>query len=170
MCAKLLELCLLTLGNAMDCGPSGSFVCGILQARILEWVGISFSRGSSRPRDGTHISCIGRWVLHHYHHLGSPHPPLAGAISTSLVLCLLPPMAPGPPATWERHQGTCKKWKFPRVPLPQTSWKRKSGWDPAISVPTSSPGGSDAHQRLRTTATRRLNLYVSEIVWKPWGD
>ena len=38
---------------------------GISQASILEWVAISFSRRSSRPRDQTHISCIGRWI--HYH-------------------------------------------------------------------------------------------------------
>ena len=41
---------------------------GISQARILEWVAISFSRESSRPRDGTYVSCvscIGRWVLYH---------------------------------------------------------------------------------------------------------
>ena len=43
-------------------------VRGILQGRILEWVAIFFSRGSSQPRDWTHISCvscIGRWVLYH---------------------------------------------------------------------------------------------------------
>jgi len=40
----------------MDCSPPGSSVHGILQARILEWVAISFSRGSSQPRDQTHIS------------------------------------------------------------------------------------------------------------------
>ena len=42
---------------------------------MLEWVAISSSRGSSWPRDGTHVSyasCIGRWVLNHEHHLGSP--------------------------------------------------------------------------------------------------
>ena len=38
---------------------------GISQARILEWVAISFSRGSSRPMDWTRISCIGRWILYH---------------------------------------------------------------------------------------------------------
>ena len=38
--------------------PPGSSVHGILQARILEWVAISFSRGSSRPRDRTLFSCI----------------------------------------------------------------------------------------------------------------
>ena len=48
----------LTLCNPMDCSPPGSSVLGILQARILEWVAISFSRGSSRPRDQTLVSCI----------------------------------------------------------------------------------------------------------------
>ena len=40
-----------TLCNPMDCSQLGSSVHGILQARILEWVAISFSRGSSQPRD-----------------------------------------------------------------------------------------------------------------------
>ena len=40
-----------TLCDPVDCSPTGSTVHGILQARILEWVAISFSRGSSRPRD-----------------------------------------------------------------------------------------------------------------------
>ena len=51
----------------MDCSPPGSSVHGIFQARILEWVAISFSRGSSQPWDGTHlsdVSCIGRQVLY----------------------------------------------------------------------------------------------------------
>ena len=38
---------------------------GILQARILEWVAISSSRRSSWPRDGTCVSCVGRWILYH---------------------------------------------------------------------------------------------------------
>ena len=42
--------------NPMDCSPPGSSVHGISQARILEWVAISFSRKSSQPRDWTHIS------------------------------------------------------------------------------------------------------------------
>ena len=44
------QLCL-TLCNPMDCRPHGSSVPGLLQARILEWVTISFSRGSFQPRD-----------------------------------------------------------------------------------------------------------------------
>ena len=47
-----------TLCNPMGCNIPGSSVHGILQARILEWVAISFSRGSSRPRDRTQVSCI----------------------------------------------------------------------------------------------------------------
>ena len=54
------------LWDPMDCSPPGSSVHGILQARILEWVVISFPRGSSQPRDWTHISCIGRWILYHW--------------------------------------------------------------------------------------------------------
>ena len=48
----------LTLCHLMDCSPSGSSVHGILQARILEWVAIPFSRGSSWPRDQSWVSCI----------------------------------------------------------------------------------------------------------------
>ena len=48
----------------MDCSPPGSFVYGIFQARILEGVAISFSRGSSWPRDWICVSCICRWILH----------------------------------------------------------------------------------------------------------
>ena len=51
------QLCL-SLCNPIYCGPPGSSVHGILQARILEWVAILFSRGYSWPRDRIHISCI----------------------------------------------------------------------------------------------------------------
>ena len=47
-----------TLCNPMDCSLPGSSVHGILQARIVEWVAISFSRGSCQPRDQTLVSCI----------------------------------------------------------------------------------------------------------------
>ena len=42
----------------MDCSPPGSSVHGILQARVLEWVAVPSSRGSSRPRDRTPVSCL----------------------------------------------------------------------------------------------------------------
>ena len=68
MHAKSLQSCP-TLCDPMDCSPPDSSVHGILQARILEWVAMPFSRGSSWPRKGTcvsYVSCTGdRWVLYH---------------------------------------------------------------------------------------------------------
>ena len=46
MCVKVAYSCL-TLSDPMDCGPPGSFVHGILQGRILDWIIITFSGGSS---------------------------------------------------------------------------------------------------------------------------
>ena len=67
VCTKSLQSCL-TLLDLMDCSLPGSSVYGILQARILEWIATSSSRGSSQPKDQTHVfymSCIDRWVLYH---------------------------------------------------------------------------------------------------------
>ena len=54
---EIAQLCL-TLCNPMDCSLPVSFIYGIFQARILEWVAMSFSRGSSWPRDQTWVSHI----------------------------------------------------------------------------------------------------------------
>ena len=67
MCCVLVTQSCLTLCDPMYCSPPGSSVPGILQARIQEWVAISFSRGSSQLRDSTcisYISCIGRRLLY----------------------------------------------------------------------------------------------------------
>ena len=61
------QLCL-TFCDPMHCSPPGASVSGIFQARILEWVAISSSRGSSWPRDWTQVSCISwisRQILYH---------------------------------------------------------------------------------------------------------
>ena len=66
-CHLVIKLCL-TLCDPMDFIPPRSSVHRILQARILEWVAISSSRGSSQPSDWTHISClsgISRQILYH---------------------------------------------------------------------------------------------------------
>ena len=55
--SEIAQLCL-TFCDPVDCSQPGSSIHGILQARILEWVAISFSRGSSQPRDWTRVSCI----------------------------------------------------------------------------------------------------------------
>ena len=64
-----------TVCNSMDCSLPSSSVHRILQARILERTAVPFSRGSSRPRDQIHISCIsciGSWVLYQLSYQGSP--------------------------------------------------------------------------------------------------
>ena len=90
LCNKSLQSCLVFC-NPMDCSLPGFSVHGIFQARILEWVAISFSRRSSQPMIlqsrilewvaippsrgdlldpgiepmSHYVSCIGRWVLYH---------------------------------------------------------------------------------------------------------
>ena len=68
----LVDNLYLTFCNPVDCSPPGSSVYGICQARIPERVAISFSRGSSQPRDRTGISCIAgrfftRWAIGEVH-------------------------------------------------------------------------------------------------------
>ena len=58
----------MTLCDPMNCNPPGSSVRGFLRIRILEWIAVPSSRGSSPPRDQTlfsYLSCIGRWILYH---------------------------------------------------------------------------------------------------------
>ena len=64
-CFSCVQVC-----HPMDCSPPGSFVHGILQARILEWVAISSSRGSSQPKDRTWVSYIAGEFFTHWG--GSP--------------------------------------------------------------------------------------------------
>ena len=61
-----------TLSNPMDRSSPGSSVHEILQARILQWVAISFSRGSSQPRDWSQVSWIAGKILYHLSHQGNP--------------------------------------------------------------------------------------------------
>ena len=63
---KLVTQSCLTLCDPMNCRQPGSFVHGILQARILEWVAIPFSRRSSQPRDWTWVSCIASRFFTHW--------------------------------------------------------------------------------------------------------
>ena len=55
-----------TLCNPVNWSPPGSFAPGILQARILEWVAMPFSRGSFQPRDQIQVSWIGRQIFYHW--------------------------------------------------------------------------------------------------------
>ena len=69
--SMLFSHSVVSLCDPMDCSPPDSSVHRIFQARILEWVAISYSRGSSQTRDWTHVSCvswIGRWIFYHFCH------------------------------------------------------------------------------------------------------
>ena len=77
----------LTLCDPMDCSLPGSSVHGIFQARILEWVAISHSRGSSPTRDQTCISCvscIGKQILYHCATWEAPFHPLSSVQFSSV--------------------------------------------------------------------------------------
>ena len=74
---------LLTMGS-----PPGSPVHGILQARILEWVAISSSRGCSPPRGQTHVSCISKQILYHLSQQGSPFISTTGSTTLSALIAL----------------------------------------------------------------------------------
>ena len=81
MCAQSFQLCL-TLCDLMDCSPPGSSVHGILQARLLEWVALPSSRGSSQPRDWIEVFCIAGGSFYPLNHLGS----LQGSIDKAYPL------------------------------------------------------------------------------------
>ena len=77
VCACVLSCSVMsTLCSPTDYNLPGSSVHRISQARILEQVAISFSRGSSQPEDRTQVSCVsctGRWILYLQCCLGSPY-------------------------------------------------------------------------------------------------
>ena len=60
------------MSNFLNCSPPSSSVHGISQTRIMEWVAISFSRGSSWPRNLNPCLLLGRWIFYHLSHQGSP--------------------------------------------------------------------------------------------------
>ena len=65
-CCCLVTKSCSTLCDPTNYSPPGSSVHGISQARKVEWVAISFSKECPSPKDRTHVSCIGRWILYHW--------------------------------------------------------------------------------------------------------
>ena len=88
------QLCL-TFCDPMDYSLPGSSVHGIHQARILEWISITFSKGSFRSRDQTWVSCTaGRQILYRLSHQGSfsqgPHLNITKAIPGKFLIGITP--------------------------------------------------------------------------------
>ena len=110
--AKSLQLCP-TLCDPIDGSPLGSSVPGILLARILEWVAILFSRGSSWPRNQTCVSygsCIGRRILYHWATWEAPiHTYLLNIQKTKI-------MASGPITSWQIDGETVADFIFGEAP------------------------------------------------------
>ena len=127
--AKLLRL-RPTLSNPMGRSPPGSSVRGFFQARILKWVAMPSSKGSPQCRDQnhiSHISCIGRWILHHL----APFTDWMGTFSCGLNECRphqweslsFKFLEPAPAGTME---GAEEKKKIPA--LPQTLKKKRKNF------------------------------------------
>ena len=99
------QLCL-TLCHPMDCRPPGSSVPGSLQARILDWVAIFSSRGSSWPRDQTTISCVSclaRQLLYHWAtwEVHFPNQTISSSLFLENILPLSsPPLSRQLPSLW----------------------------------------------------------------------
>ena len=70
------------------CDPRDYRVHGILQARILEWVAVPFSKGSSQPRDQTQVSCIAGGFFYQLSHQGSQLKMTEGQLSEQIRACL----------------------------------------------------------------------------------
>ena len=137
VCTLSPQSCL-TLCNPMDGPPRGSSVHDILQASILEWVAMPSSRGSSRPRKPTRISCVsctGRQVLCHGAIGEAPGEP--GNPSTPLLVVLSLSCAPGCPL--------------------RPSQSRSKGW-----AASTEPCGSSRHQPPSSRGTH-TGLGVKEV-------
>ena len=148
----LAQLCL-TLCDPVDCSPPGCSVHGILPARILEWVAMSFSRGSSQSRDCL-LHC--RQILYCLSYPGSPEHHIGACCNRLLVhsrtsllaqmvkICLQfrrPGFHP-----WVRKIPWRREWLYTLVFLPAESLEQKS-------LAGYSPWG---HEKLDTTAKLTL--------------
>ena len=80
VCVCMCVQSCLTLCDPMDCYLPGSSVHGISQKRTLEWIAVSYSRGLSRPRDQSHISCLASRFF--------TTEPFGKAIYTYIYICL----------------------------------------------------------------------------------
>ena len=93
MHACLVAQSCLTFWSPMNCSLPGSSVHEILQARILEWVAMPFSRGiflTQGSNPVSYVSSIGRWVLYHLGSPGSQEVP-PGKSQEVRKTCLIPP-------------------------------------------------------------------------------
>ena len=117
--------------SPMDCSPPGSSFQGISQARILEWVVISFSRGSYRPKDWTRIFRIGRWILYCWATWES----LLKVLHTLSIYCL----HPLPQDYAKGKTQSISQEQFAKGTLWKTSWSQGREWGLGLCYPGGRP-------------------------------
>ena len=120
-----------TLCDPVDCNLLGFSIHGILQARILEWIAISFSRGSSWPRDQTPVSCIGGrrfnlWATRGaYSPWNSPGQNTMGSLSLLQRIFPTEGSNPGLPHCRWNHKGSPRILEWVACPFSsRSSWPR----------------------------------------------
>ena len=129
-CAKSFQPCLM-LCDLMDCSLPGSSVHGIFQARILEWVAMPSSRGSSRPRDWTHVLCLLHSKVGSLPLVppGKPNP-IYTTLKWSVSLLQKTPLREG----YDRSQGKKSLQQISSLVIPmyiqvwEEAWNRQSYW------------------------------------------
>ena len=121
----------------MDCSPPGFFVHGDSQARILEWVAMPSSKGSSRPRDGTHVSCLAGRFFYHWATWEGHQSLWSGVKGQSFLLLLVWKQRKVLPSK-QKMEG-CEVWHLKR----RWCWERlragegdDKGWDGWMASPT----------------------------------
>ena len=97
-CCSVAKSCA-TLCDPMDCSLLSFSVYGFSQARIVEWVAISPSRISSQPRNQSHVSFIGRWILYHWAIWEAPFCTLLLLLSRFSRVRLCEPIDGSPPGS-----------------------------------------------------------------------
>ena len=144
---SVTQLCPI-LCDPMGCSLPGCSVHGIFQARILGWVAISYSRGSSQARNRNHvscISCIGRWTLYQYPS-EKPFEYIGGGWVTKSCLTLATPWTAAYQAPLSMGFSSQKYWSGLPFPfpgdLPDLGVKPRSSATQADSLPTELQGKS----------------------------
>ena len=157
--AQTISACMLShvqfFCDPLDCSLPGSSVLGILQARILGWVAMPSSRGSSPHRDQTCISCIsciGRWILYHQCQVGKAGREAAKVQRRSTQGCAQQGIPEGKEGTMCSYRLELRKGAFWKIKF--FSWLTK-GWPCPFSSITVSPSSHIPERAAEDGSARR---------------
>ena len=117
----------------MDCSPSGSSVHGIFQARILEWVAISSSRGSSQPRNQTQILHC-RQILYHVRYPGKNQIPYDYTVEVTIRFKELDLVDRVPEELWTEVHNIVQGVVFKTTPKKKKCYKTKWLSEAALEI------------------------------------